>query len=74
MNASIRFLVWGPMPLGAFPDGVLGDWLGVTTTMWVLAGCTLIGALPAAASPLPRMRELPRAHDLLGTDGTAAPP
>ena len=68
MNASIRFLVWGPMPLGAFLAGVLGDALGVTTTIWILAGCALLGSLPVLASSLLRMRELPRELDLLGSD------
>lgn len=68
MNASIRFLVWGPMPLGAFLGGVLGDSLGVTATMWILAACSLLGALPVLASVLLRMRTLPRKLDLLGSD------
>ena len=73
MNASIRFLVWGPMPLGAFLAGILGDRLGVTTTMWILAICALLGSLPVLASRLLRMRELPRELDLLGSDGAAEP-
>ena len=71
MNASIRFLVWGPMPLGAFLAGILGDWLGVTTAMWILAACALLGSLPVLASPLVRMRALPRELDLLGSSATA---
>ncbi|AMT95472.1 MFS transporter [Brevibacterium linens] len=71
MNASIRFLVWGPMPLGAFLAGILGDRLGVTTTMWILAACALLGSLPVLASPLVRMRALPRELDLLGSSATA---
>lgn len=71
MNASIRFLVWGPMPLGAFLAGILGDWLGVTTAMWILAACALLGSLPVLASPLVRMRALPRELDLLSSSATA---
>lgn len=71
MNASIRFLVWGPMPLGAFLAGILGDRLGVTTTMWILAACALFGSLPVLASRLLGMRELPRELDLLSSGQTA---
>lgn len=66
MNASIRFLVWGPMPLGSLLAGFLGDRLGVSTTLWILAACSLAASIPVLASPLLRMRTLPRELDLLG--------
>ena len=50
---------------------VLGDRLGVTPTMWILAVCALLGSLPVLASRLLRMRELPRELDLLDTSATA---
>lgn len=71
MNASIRFLVWGPMPLGSLLAGFLGDSLGVSTTMWILAACSLAASIPVIASPLLRMRTLPRELDLLGADSDA---
>ena len=75
MNASIRFLVWGPMPLGSLLAGFLGDRLGVSTTIWILATCSLAASIPVLASPLLRMRTLPRELDLLGAvspDSTGA--
>ncbi len=71
MNASIRFLVWGPMPLGSLLAGFLGDRLGVSTTMWILAACSLAASIPVLASPLLRMRKLPRELDLLRTASNA---
>lgn len=65
MNASVRFIVWGSMPLG----GLLGGWLGhttsVLTTLWVAAGIGLVATLPVVVSPLLRSRDLPPApvHD-----------
>lgn len=59
MNASVRFLVWGPMPLGGLLGGWLGTHLGVTPTLWIATVGMGIGALPVALSPMWRMRALP---------------
>ncbi len=68
MNASIRFLVWGPIPLGALAGGMLGSVLGVVPALWV--GTTLMGvaALPVVFSPLLTMGDLPRELDALADD------
>jgi MFS family permease len=60
MNATMRFLVWGTMPIGGLIGGVLGQQLGVRETVWIgMAGCCL-AFLPGFLSPVRRMRELPR--------------
>lgn len=63
MNASIRFIVWGTIPIGAFVGGVLGSQLGVVPTLWISAAGMAVGALPVLLSPLIRMDELPRSLD-----------
>ncbi len=65
MNASIRFLVWGPMPIGAFIGGILGRELGILPALWLFAGVALLASVPVLFSPLIRMRELPRHLDAL---------
>lgn len=59
MNASIRFVVWGVMPIGGVLAGLLGTWLGTPVTMLIGAVVTLLAALPVVVSPLLGMRELP---------------
>jgi Na+/melibiose symporter-like transporter len=59
MNASVRFIVWGTMPLGGLLGGWLGTHLGVLPTLWFAVVGTALSALPVALSPLARMRELP---------------
>ena len=58
MNASVRFIVWGTMPLGALLGGVVGTWLGLRPTLWI----AVIGSYSAVAwvlfSPLRRMRDV----------------
>jgi MFS family permease len=59
MNASIRFMVWGSMPIGALIAGVLGTYLGVLPTIWVGATLGLFAAGFVLFSPLRTMRKMP---------------
>jgi len=59
MNAVIRFLVWGTMPLGALLGGALGTWFGLRPALWVAAIGALFTFLPILLSPVPRIREMP---------------
>jgi MFS family permease len=65
MNASIRFLVWGTMPIGSFIGGILGHHFGLRSVFWIEAFGAILAAAPVWFSPLIRMRELPRELDLL---------
>ncbi len=58
MNASVRFIVWGVMPLGGLVGGWLGHAWGVLPTLWVSAAITALSVLPVVVSPLLGMREL----------------
>jgi MFS family permease len=59
MNATMRFLVWGTLPLGGFLGGVLGETIGVRQTLLVVAVGGALTFLPVFLSPLRTMRELP---------------
>ena len=52
MNASVRFIVWGTMPLGGLAGGALGTWLGVRPTMFVAAAGSVVAVLWVILSPL----------------------
>ncbi|MFF4041071.1 MFS transporter [Streptomyces sp. NPDC001816] len=67
MNATMRFLVWGAMPLGGVLGGAIGEVFGVRAAVWAGAVGLVLSALPLLFSPLVRMRELP-GHD--AADGT----
>jgi hypothetical protein len=60
MNASVRFIVFGTMPLGGLTGGLLGASIGVVPTFWVAAAGAWISVLPVLFSPLSTMRDLPR--------------
>jgi MFS family permease len=59
MNASIRCVVWGVIPIGSLLTGVLGSSIGVVPTMFIGAGGALAGSAFVVFSPLMGMRELP---------------
>jgi len=59
MNATMRFLVWGTLPVGSLLGGVLGTAIGVRETLFVAAAGGSLAFLPVFLSPLRRMRELP---------------
>ena len=52
MNASIRFVVWGALPLGGLVGGALGGGIGVTPTLWVAMAGQCLAALWVVLSPL----------------------
>ncbi|MFD8495925.1 MFS transporter [Amycolatopsis sp. NPDC059657] len=61
MNASVRFLMWGALPLGALAGGLLGTALGARWAL-VVAGAGFLGAaMVLLLSPLRRLRDLPEA-------------
>jgi MFS family permease len=52
MNASMRFLVWGTLPLGSLAGGLLGQYFGVRQAVLVGMVGSLLGFLPTFLSPL----------------------
>ena len=60
MNASIRFVVWGVMPISAALAGWLGGVIGIVPTMWLGIGATAVATIAILVfSPLRGMRKLP---------------
>jgi MFS family permease len=59
MNASIRFVVWGVMPIAALASGLLAENIGLVPTLWIGLGGSLVFVAPVLFSPLWGMRRLP---------------
>jgi hypothetical protein len=72
MNASIRFFVWGVMPIGALLSGILAATIGVAPTMWIGAVGSLLSAGFVVFSPLLGMRTLPGAVESGAAESGAA--
>jgi MFS family permease len=59
MNATMRFMVWGTIPIGAFLGGVLGNTFGLRPTLWVSAIGSCLPFLPVLLSPVRSLRRIP---------------
>ncbi|MGK5440493.1 MFS transporter [Micromonospora sp. URMC 105] len=58
VNASMRFLVMGAVPLGGLLGGVLGEALGVRAALVVIGAGLTLAPVPLLLSPLRHAREL----------------
>ncbi len=52
MNATLRFIEWGTLPLGAVVGGLLVAPLGIRTVLWLAAGVCALSVLPPLLSPV----------------------
>jgi MFS family permease len=59
MNASIRTLVFGALPLGGLAAGLLTETLGARPALWLGATGYVASIIPVLASPIPGLRNLP---------------
>jgi hypothetical protein len=73
MNATMRWFVWGTIPLRALLGGVLGGAIGVRETLLVSGILSCFVFLPVLFSPVRRIREMPRPVEepVLATAATA---
>jgi MFS family permease len=59
MNATMRFVVWGVLPIGSLIGGVLGSFLGLRTTLWIGMVGEVFAGIWLVASPMRTMRDFP---------------
>ncbi len=59
MNATMRFIVWGTMPIGIVVGGILGSTIGLHATLWVGAIGGFFAFVPVFLSPVRSLREIP---------------
>lgn len=59
VNASVRVLIRGTVPLGALLGGLLAETLGVRTVLWIAACGPLVALGIVWRSPVRTLREPP---------------
>jgi hypothetical protein len=73
LNAAIRWIVWGTLPLGAVIGGTLGSVLGVRPTLWIGMAGSWAAGLWVLFSPLRGMRDVPGPGEEYGAGWIARP-
>jgi MFS family permease len=59
MNAAVRWIVWGTLPVGSLLGGTLGTLIGIRPALWVAAAAAWAAGLWVLFSPLRGMRDVP---------------
>src|SRR5690242_6728670 len=59
MNAAMRWVVWGTIPLGTLLGGGLATWFSLRTALWVGGIGNTLAILPIALSSVLKVREMP---------------
>jgi hypothetical protein len=59
MNATMRFIVWGTIPVGTTLGGALGGLIGLHETIWIGAIGGIFVFLPVFFSPVRTLRTMP---------------
>jgi MFS family permease len=63
MNATMRFISWGTIPVGYAVGGFLGGVIGLHNTIWVGAIGSVVSFVPVALSPIRQIRVMPESAD-----------
>jgi MFS family permease len=63
MNATMRFVVWGTLPIGALAGGALGGAIGLRPTLWVAAVGGLLAFVPPLLSPVRGLASIPEEEE-----------
>ena len=59
MNATMRFIVWGSIPVGTMLGGAIGTWFGLREALWVGAIGSLVAFVPPLLSPVWKLQRIP---------------
>lgn len=63
MNATMRFVVWGTIPIGAFIGGILAETIGLRASVWVVAIGGMFAFLPPLLSPVRSLERIPEPEE-----------
>jgi MFS family permease len=59
MNAAMRWIVWGTIPLGSLAGGAFATWWSYRTTIWIGGIGQLFAITPIAVSSIRKVVEMP---------------
>ena len=63
MNATMRWFVWGTIPIGALLGGLLGESIGIRATIALGGALSTLAFVPLLFGPVPAVRAMPTGPD-----------
>jgi MFS family permease len=63
MNATMRWFVWGTMPIGSIIGGIIGETLGVRAAILIGGAGASLAFVPLLLGPVWRIKEMPTAEE-----------
>ena len=63
MNATMRWFVWGTMPIGSIIGGIIGETLGVRAAILIGGAGATLAFVPLLFGPVWRIREMPTTEE-----------
>ncbi len=63
MNSVVRFMYWGPQPVGMVIGGALGSVVGLRETLFFAAGGAALAMVPLVLNPIRRLDAVPEPPD-----------
>ena len=73
MNATMRFIVWGTIPIGSVMGGIVATVMPVRAALILAAVASFTSVVPVLASPLRSLRAIPAAFATAGSGRAPAP-
>jgi MFS family permease len=72
MNATMRFIVWGTIPIGSVLGGALATVVPVRVALVLAAVASFASVVPLLVSPLRSLRDMPEGDESTGEAGEPA--
>ena len=63
MNATMRFIVWGTIPVGSILGGILATALGLHQAIWIGAIGSVLAVVPLLITPVHTLKTMPEPVD-----------
>jgi MFS family permease len=73
MNATMRFIVWGTIPVGQILGGAIATVASIPTALWIGAAGSFLAVIPLLITPVRSLRDMPtpaEAGATAGVEGT----
>ena len=63
MNATMRFIVWGTIPVGQILGGIIATAVSLSAAIWVGALGSFLAVIPLLITPVRHLRDMPTPAD-----------